>query len=387
MEVKGFGEGETLRLDSGEKIFKLDSYKGNPIVEPKDLGLICYEDGRPQPGAVFNPGAEIFSGKIILTPRCHKNYRKKEFFDHKLGIKRYRFEEYISEIWPLISEDGIRFQRVNNSVIKGDGTHHKDFLYGIEDVRMIKLRKKYLLIGVGKINPPFKGSGDDDRIAIYSTSDFKEIVYHGIVHGIESRNSIPFMKNEKVYMLLRFPPSNGIFLDVLDAELEQLLKAKKHRKEWQNFYERREKNRILKAGMYQHEKEKIGAGPPPIKTERGWLLIYHGVGEISLEVAKSYGLKKAIKRAYSVSAAILDLENPKNVLCRTEMPIYIPSKPYELYGNEVYPIDVPAVVFPTGAIAVEDKLLIYCGSGDKYVSLSTCNLDNLLNYLWKDCRI
>lgn len=387
MEVKRFGEGEVLRLDSGEKIFKLDSYKGNPIIEPKDLGLICYENGRPQSGAVFNPGAEIFYGKILLTPRCQTNYRKKEFFDYKSGIKRYRFEEYISEIWPLISEDGIRFQRINNSVIKGDGTQHKDFPYGIEDVRIIKLRKKYLLMGTGKINPPFKGNGDDDRIAIYSTSDFKEIAYHGIVHGIESRNSIPFMENEDVYMLLRFPSSDGIFLDVLDAGWEQLLRPEEHGRKWQILYERRNKNRILKAGMYQHEKEKIGAGPPPIKTERGWLLIYHSVGEINLEMAKSYGLKKGIKRAYSVSTAILDLENPRDVLCRTKMPIYIPSKPYELYGDEVYPVDVPAVVFPVGAVVVKNKLLLYCGSGDKYVILLTCNLDNLLNYLWKDCKI
>ena len=242
------------------------------------------------------------------------------------------------------------------------------------------------MIGTGKLNPPFEGNGDDDRIAIYSTSDFKEIVYHGTVHGIASRNCIPFMGNEEVYMLLRFPPSNGIFLDVLDARWEQLLMPEKHRREWQILYEKREKNRILKAGVHQHEKEKIGAGPSPIKIARGWLLIYHGVGEITLEMAKSYGLKKGIKRAYSVSAALLDLENPKEVLSRTKMPIYIPSKPHELYGDEVYPVDVPAVVFPTGIVVVKNKLLLYCGCGDKYVILLTCDLGNLLDYLWDYCR-
>jgi predicted GH43/DUF377 family glycosyl hydrolase len=272
-------------------------------------------------------------------------------------------------------------------VIKEDGTQHRDFLYGIEDVRIIRLRKRYLLVGVGKVNPPFRGRGDDDRIAIYSTNDFKEIAYHGIVRGIESRNSIPFMASGKVHMLTRFPPKDSIFLDVLDAGLEQLLRPEKHRREWQALYERRDRNRILKAGLYRHEKEKIGPGPPPIKTERGWLLIYHGVGEINSDVAKSYGMKKGIKRAYSVSAAILDSENPREVLCRTKMPIYIPSNPYELYGDEAYPVDVPAVVFPTGIDVVKDKLLLYCGGGDKYVILLTCDLDNLLDYLWEDCRI
>jgi len=303
-------------------------------------------------------------------------------------MKKFRFEGYISEIWPLISEDGIHFQRINSSAIKGDGTHHKDFLYGIEDVRIYNLRRKHLLIGTGKLNPPFKGTGEDDRIAVYSTNDFKEIVYHGIVHGIASRNSIPLIEDEEVYMLLRFPREiDSIFLDVLDGGLEQLLRPEKYRREWLILYQRRSKNRILKGGIYQHEKEKIGAGPPPIKTERGWLLIYHSVGEINSDVAKRYGLKKGIKRGYSISAAILDLENPRNVLCRTKLPIYIPSTPYELYGDDIYPIDVPAVVFPTGIVVEKGKLLLYCGSGDKYVILLTCDLDIFLDYLWNNCRI
>jgi len=82
--------------------------------------------------------------------------------------------------------------------------------------------------------------------------------------------------------------------------------------------------------MYPHEKEKVGAGIPLIKTERGWLFIYHAVGEINEDICKEYGVEGKTKRAYSVCAAILDLDNPKKVMCRTKNPIYIPSKPYEL---------------------------------------------------------
>ncbi len=382
-----FKDGEVIETTSGDIIFKLDSYGKNPIVKPRDIGLTWYEKGELKIGAVFNGGAEVFQNNVILMPRCHQRYQKSNFFDEKWGIERYRLENYVSEIWPLASEDGVHFSRLQNVVIRGDGTDHQDFTYGIEDIRIVRYDQTYLLVGCGKITPPFKGNGNDDRIAIYSTNDFKEITYHGIIHGIESRNSIPFLENDAIYMLLRFPPSDGIFLDVLDAGLEQLLRPEKHRKKWQILYERREKSRILKAGIYQHEKEKIGSGPPPIKTERGWLLIYHGVGEINLDVAKSYGLKKGIKRGYSISAAILDLDNPRDVLCRTKMPIYIPSKTYELYGDEVYQVDVPAVVFPTGIVVVKKKLFLYCGSGDKYVILLTCDLDNLLDYLWGYCRV
>ncbi|MCK4240199.1 MAG: hypothetical protein KAX30_01140, partial [Candidatus Atribacteria bacterium] len=53
----------------------------------------------------------------------------------------------------------------------------------------------------------------------------------------------------------------------------------------------------------------------------------------------------------------------------------------ELYGDEQYPVDVPAVVFPVGAIVRRDKLILYAGTGDKYIVLLSCNLDNLVNYL------
>jgi predicted GH43/DUF377 family glycosyl hydrolase len=130
----------------------------------------------------------------------------------------------------------------------------------------------------------------------------------------------------------------------------------------------------------------MGPGPQVIRTDKGWLLIYHAVGEIGDTICKAYGLTEPIERGYSVCASLLDLENPREVLCRTRYPIYIPSAPYELYGNDEYPVDVPAVVFPVGAIAYKDKLMVYAGAGDKYIVLLSCNLDSLIRYLWDDCR-
>jgi predicted GH43/DUF377 family glycosyl hydrolase len=50
---------------------------------------------------VFNGGAEYFEDRVILLPRCHKNYKKGKFFDEKLGMERDCLENYISEVWPL----------------------------------------------------------------------------------------------------------------------------------------------------------------------------------------------------------------------------------------------------------------------------------------------
>ncbi|MCG2820801.1 MAG: hypothetical protein L6371_02810, partial [Candidatus Atribacteria bacterium] len=130
--IQKLGDGEIILLDSGDTIFKMNSFIDNPIVKPQDLGLVWKEDDTLKIGAVFNPGAEIFQDKVILLPRCHQGYRKGKFFDEKLGIERSYLENYISEVLPLVSDDGINFTRFRDVVIRGDGTDHQDFTYGIE---------------------------------------------------------------------------------------------------------------------------------------------------------------------------------------------------------------------------------------------------------------
>ena len=381
--VRRLGDGAVITLESGEKIFQLDSFGENPVVKPWDIGLAWHKNGKKKFGAVFNPGAVLHEDRVILAPRCHMNYEKVKFFDEKLGIERYGFENYVSEIWLLTSKDGVKFEKLSKK-IKGDGSEHKDFTYGIEDVRIVNYKEKYLLVGCGKIKPPFKGT-DADRIAIYSTKNFEEINYHGIISCFDGRNAVPIFLNNEVYMVLRFHPN--IYLAPLKGGIDQLLNPSDYLEEWKEIYDNKESFLLLEAGNFPHEKEKIGAGPPPIKTDEGWLLIYHAVGEITTEICKSYGLNISIERGYSICAAILDPDDPRKVLCRTKKPIYIPSKPYELFGDQAYPVDVPAVVFPTGIIQIEDKLLLYCGAGDKYVILLGCSLKNLLNYMFEHCSL
>ena len=383
--ITKLGEGTIVSLDSGEVAFKLASFENNPIVKPQDLGLTWHEDDELKIGAVFNGGAEVFQNKVILMPRCQQGYCEGRFVDPRTGIERICLENYVSEIWPLVSEDGINFGRFQNVVIRGDGTDQQDFIYGIEDIRIIKYDQRYLLIGCGKTGPAFKAA-KADRIAVYSTNDFVNITYHGIIESFDSRNAVPFPDtiHGQQYMLLRFYPN--IYLDVLEACIDQLLNPSSHIEHWEKIYERWSQNLLLGAGHYPHEKEKIGPGTQMIRTDSGWLLIYHAVGEIKDDICKAYGLSENIERGYSICAALLDLDNPRKVLCRTNNPIYIPTAPYELYGNDQYSVDVSAVVFPVGAFVLNSKLVIYAGAGDKYIILLSCNLENLINYLWEYCK-
>lgn len=383
--VQNLGEGIVVPLASGKVIFKLASYDENPIVQPQDIGLTWYENGEQKIGAVFNCGAAVFQNKVILMARCQKGYKKRTFFDEKLGIERTCFENYVSEVWPLLSPDGVHFTKFNNIAIKADGTDHQDFIYGIEDIRIIKCGSRYLLVGCGKIKLPFKYS-NADRIAIYSTEDFINIAYHGMIESFDSRNAVLFSEpvNGKQYMLLRF--QHNIHLDFLEAGLDQLLAPSIHRGCWEKIYRRRSQTLLLEAGFYSHEKQKIGPGPQLIRTMNGWLVIYHAVGEIDNDITEVYGLRNKIERGYSICAALLDLENPGKVLCRTKHPIYIPSAPFELYGNDQYPVDIPAVVFPVGSFVRKDKLILYAGAGDKYIILLSCSLEKLIKYLWDYCE-
>lgn len=393
------GNGQVKKLPSGAAIFQLDSYKENPVVKPQDIGLIWEEEGKQKIGAVFNGGAEIYDNRIVLLPRCHHHYRKTTFFDEQLGRERTCLENYISEVWVLISDDGIHFNRYDDIVIRGDGSDHQDFLYGIEDIRIIRYPDYYLLVGCGKIKPPFKGS-NADRTAIYSTTDFQNITYHGMISAFDGRNTVPFPEpiHGTWYTFLRFHPN--IHLAPLEGGIEQLLNPKKYQNSWEKIYNERAKNLFIQSGMFPHEKEKVGPGTQIIKTEEGWLFIYHAVGEIGEGICQAYGLTGRIERGYSICAALLDLDNPQKIIARTRKPIYIPHHPYELYGTEEkltekesanqkekYSVDVPAVVFPVGAVTIQDKLLIYAGAGDKYTVLLGCHINDLLDYLLTYCKI
>jgi len=107
----------------------------------------------------------------------------------------------------------------------------------------------------------------------------------------------------------------------------------------------------------------IGIGPPPLRTEHGWLLVYHGVkGPVAGEV-------------YRVGLALLDHDEPTRVLRRLPRWILAPLAPYERAG------DVPNVVFPCGLLhdAASGEVRLYYGAADTSICLATAHLDDLLD--------
>ncbi|MFH0755332.1 MAG: hypothetical protein V1910_01550 [bacterium] len=116
---------------------------------------------------------------------------------------------------------------------------------------------------------------------------------------------------------------------------------------------------LPRKGMW--DSEKVGITAPPIKTKKGWLLLYHGVS--------------SNHHTYRIGLALLDLKNPLSVIARASQPIFQPETEYELKGI------TPNVVFPCGTAIRKEKLFIYYGGADSVVGVATVSLKKLLDSL------
>ena len=105
---------------------------------------------------------------------------------------------------------------------------------------------------------------------------------------------------------------------------------------------------------------KIGIAGPPLKTEDGWLVLYHGISK---------------HKTYRVGAILLDLDNPTVVKARTAAPIFEPEEFYEVNGL------VPKVVFPCSLVLRGERAYIYYGAGDSVTGVATIRLEDLLSKL------
>ena len=107
---------------------------------------------------------------------------------------------------------------------------------------------------------------------------------------------------------------------------------------------------------------KVGCGPPPLKTKDGRLLIYQAVGSSD-------------ESRYKIGAMLLDLKDPTKVLARTRNPILEPVAVYENEGFKA------GVVYPCGAVIINERLFVYYGGADTVVCVATAKLNNFLEEL------
>ncbi len=105
-----------------------------------------------------------------------------------------------------------------------------------------------------------------------------------------------------------------------------------------------------------------GVGPPPIKTEEGWLVLYHA-------------MDKRDPNRYKMGAMVLDAEDPTKIVKRASFPLLEPDARYENIGFK------PGVIYSCGAVVINDKLFVYYGAADTVVCVATTDLNRLLGRL------
>jgi beta-1,2-mannobiose phosphorylase / 1,2-beta-oligomannan phosphorylase len=131
---------------------------------------------------------------------------------------------------------------------------------------------------------------------------------------------------------------------------------------WHNYLTNFESH-IVMSPLYDHEVSYIGGGCPPIETDAGWLIIYHGVHD------------SVTGFVYSACAALLDLENPQKEIARLPYPLFFPEFKWELKG------EVNNVCFPTGAVVIKEILYIYYGAADERIGCASINVSDLITEL------
>jgi len=256
---------------------------------------------------------------------------------------------------------------------------------GIEDPRIVKIEDTYYIAYTAY-------NGINALGALVTSTDLKTFVHHGIIvpkftfdefKNLAERSTLV---NAKYFRHVRhFEPHKEIFLwdkDVIffprriNGKLAFLHRIRPGiqlvlinnlqeltREFWNDYFLHFNEHIIIDPVGNNHESGFIGGGCPPIETEFGWLLIYHGV----FDTSEGY--------IYNAAAALLDIDNPTKVIARLTNPLFEPEFDYEKKGV------VSNVVFPTGTALFEDTLFIYYGAADKCIACASLSLKALLQEL------
>ena len=297
-------------------------YSNNPVIGRHDI---------PIANSIFNSAVVPFGDGYAGVFRCDSLSVSMDIF---AGFSRDAIH------WEL-NHEPVTFEGEDPEVTK------REYRY---DPRVVKIEDKYFVTWCNGYHGPTIGVG--------WTEDFES--FHQLENAFlpYNRNGVMFpRKINGMYMMLSRPSDTGHtpFGDVFVSQSPDLKFWGCHRHVMST----------VKGDESAWQSTKIGAGPIPIETDEGWLMIYHGV----LTTCNGY--------VYRMGCALLDRDQPWKVLCRTKDYIMAPYELYECVG------DVPNVVFPCAALADAGtgRIAIYYGCADTVTGLAFTTVDELLGYM------
>ena len=304
-----------------KELFK--RFSGNPVITVQDIPYSV--------NSVFNAGATKFGDETLLLMRV----------EDRRGL---------SHLTVARSSDGFTNWKIDEKpTLSPDPEQYPEEIWGIEDPRITYLdeQQKWAVTytSYSRFGP---------LVSLALTSNFKEFRRYGSILPPENKDAaiFPMAFNGRWAMIHR-PVS------IYDKERAHMwLSFSLDIRHWGN-------HKILmtarEGGWW--DANKIGLSSPPLKTESGWLVLYHGV-------------RKTVSGSiYRLGLALLDLDEPCNVLKRSDEWVFAPEEPYEKTG------DVDDIVFPCGWIADGDAIKIYYGGADKCIAVAEAKQSDLLDWL------
>ncbi|MDP2471254.1 MAG: glycoside hydrolase family 130 protein [Candidatus Palauibacterales bacterium] len=308
----------------------------NPIITAMEVPTMPPDID--DPSAVFNPGAVRWGGRYLLMLRVQTRGRR-------------------THLVMAESPNGREFTVWNEAVHIPGLEDFGEQIFHVYDPRITAIGDECLVMFAAD-------TVDGCRLGTARTRDFRQFELVGLGDHPDIRNGVIFPSRlGDRYLRLDRPnrelspgePASGDAI-VLSESTDLV--------EWHPLG-------VVMRGRPRYWDERIGAGPPPIRTRQGWLLVYHGV-------ATHFGSVGI----YQAGVALLDLEDPVRLLGRSRDNVLEPREMYELVGQ------VPNVVFPSGMIVEEydaegfateeSAVRVYYGAADTSVCMATGTVGGLL---------
>ncbi|MCH7884349.1 MAG: glycoside hydrolase family 130 protein [Planctomycetes bacterium] len=297
------------------------------LVRRFDKNPILTKDDIPYPvETVHNAGAVKHDGRYVLLFRSHRRTGR-------------------SIIGLADSDDGFAFRVHPEPFLEpaNDGAFAEYEEFGVEDCRICPIDGAYLLTYSAY-------SRHGVRIALASTKDFRQVERIALITQADARNVVIFPeKFDGRYVRLDRPHSEISPWSIWISFSPDLV-------HWGDS------KVVMKPVQYHWDEMKIGPGATPIKTDRGWLHIYHGV------------FPTMDGSVYRLGVALHDLKDPSRIIGVGDEWILQPQDPWEVTGY------VHNVIFTCGAIPEDDGTVkIYWGGADEVMCAGTARIDDLVN--------
>ena len=294
-------------------------YGPRPVLTPDDL---------PYPAnGVFNPGAALVDGEVVLLVRIEQM-------------------QGISQISVARSANGVDGWRISEiPLLEPDLPGYPFEEWGCEAARVTQIEPRKWLIAYTAY------SRYGPAVGLATTEDFETATRLGIVLSPTNKDATVLPERyDGQWIMLHRPVTGGqehIWYasspELTHWSLPGVLLPQRSGPWWDGL--------------------RVGVGAPPLRTDEGWLLIYHGAKEMG------------VLPVYRLGLALLDLDNPRKVLARASRWVFAPETDYEHRGL------VPNVVYTCGAILRGDEVWMYYGAADTVVGLAIAKVSDLLAHV------